>query len=60
MFVVDVFNVGVGLKISATDDVAIRREYRFETFAGVENSHFDPQQTDAEIQTVQFGLSVLL
>ncbi len=60
-FTVDVLNAGGGLKVFLTDDVALRVEYRFQSFRGERTtSYLYPQKYDVQLHIVQFGLSVML
>ena len=64
-FAIKVLNVGAGLKVFLKEDVALRVEYRFQTFTGEgEESSYGyysySHKVDIEVHTVQFGLSVLL
>jgi hypothetical protein len=64
-FMINVLNVGVGLKVFLHDDVAIRVEYRFQAFNGEgEESSYGyysySHKVETQVHSVQFGFSVLL
>ncbi len=64
-FVINVLNVGVGLKVFLHDDVAMRVEYRFQSYFGegeesVYGYYAYAHKVESEVHAVQFGLSVLL
>ncbi len=64
-FSIGVLNLGAGVKIFITDDVAVRLEYRYQNFTGESEPFISPyysytSKVDVRLHTVQFGLSVLL
>lgn len=64
-FSIGVLNLGAGVKIFITDDVAVRLEYRYQNFTGESEPVNTPyssytSKVDVRLHTVQFGLSVLL
>ncbi len=64
-FRVDVLNLGVGVKGYVKEDIAIRVEYRYQSFSGKGPTHnygfgSYTEEVDARSHTVQFGLSILL
>jgi len=64
-FSIGVLNIGAGVKIFITDDVAVRLEYRYQNFSGESEPSINPYysyttKVDVRMHTVQFGLSVLL
>ena len=64
-FTVDVLNIGGGVKVFVTEDVALRLEYRYQGFSGqgstVAYGFFSyTEKVDMRIHTVEFGFSVLL
>lgn len=64
-FGVGVLNLGAGMKIYLREDIALRVEYRFQSYYGqgetTDYGYFSfTQKVDTRIHTVQFGLSVLL
>jgi hypothetical protein len=64
-FGVGVVNVGAGVKIFLSEDIALRIEYRFQNFYGEGEpttyaSYSFTEKVDTRIHMVQFGLSVLL
>jgi hypothetical protein len=63
-FSVGVLNFGGGVKIFVTEDVALRVEYRYQSFNGEEKtysgSYSYTQKIDIRSHTVQFGFSFLL
>jgi hypothetical protein len=64
-FGVGVVNIGAGVKVYLSEDIALRIEYRFQNFYG-EGETTGPasfsytEKVDTRIHMVQFGLSVLL
>ncbi len=64
-FRVDVLNLGGGMKVFLSEDIALRLEYRYQKFTGqgvIVNYDFflSTQKVDTRIHIVQFGISVLL
>ncbi len=63
-FSVGVLNLGAGLKYYVKEDVAIRMEYRYQKFSGEQTESYYgfsyTSKIDMKLNTVQFGLSVLL
>jgi hypothetical protein len=64
-FGVGVVNLGAGLKVYLSEDIALRIEYRFQKFYGQgETTSYGSfsftEKVDTRIHMVQFGLSVLL
>lgn len=64
-FAIKVLNVGAGLKVFLHEDVALRIEYRFQSFTGegeesVYGYYSYSHKVETEVHAVQFGLSVLL
>jgi opacity protein-like surface antigen len=64
-FPVGVLNLGSGVKVFLTEDVALRFEYRYQSYKGegerVNYLYFTYQpKIETRIHSVQFGLSVLL
>jgi len=64
-FGVGVFNVGAGVKIYLSQDIALRIEYRFQRFYGegeptTSADYSFTERIDTRIHMVQFGFSVLL
>ena len=64
-FRIGVLNIGGGVKVFLKEGIAVRIEYRYQSFSGEgETTHYGPysftQKVDTRIHTVQFGFSVLL
>jgi hypothetical protein len=64
-FSVGVLNVGGGVKAFLVENVALRIEYRFQSFSGEKSatsygSYVYTQKVSTRIHTIQFGLAVLL
>ena len=64
-FSAGVLNIGAGIKIYVTDDIAVRLEYRYQHFTGDgETQNYGSisftQSINAQMHTVQFGLCMLL
>ncbi len=64
-FSAGVLNIGAGIKIYVTDDIAVRLEYRYQHFTGDGDTNnygsfsYTPS-INAQMHTVQFGLCMLL
>ena len=64
-FTVGVLNLGAGTKIFFNENVALRVEYRYQSFNGENTRVFAgsfsyTEKVDLRIHTIQFGFSVLL
>ena len=60
-----VLNIGLGMKVFITPDVALRCEYRFQEFTGEESFGYGDiynftSKIDTRIHTVEFGFTILL
>ena len=63
-FVVGVLNLGGGVKAFVREDIAVRVEYRYQTFSGegettISSSYSYTHKVDVRMHTVQFGISIL-
>lgn len=63
-FSMGVFNIGAGVKAFVTQDIALRIEYRYQSFSGEHSTDYGPfsytSKVETRIHSVQFGFSVLL
>ncbi len=64
-FAVGVLNLGGGVKAFVREDIAVRVEYRYQTFSGegettISSSYSYTHKVDVRMHTVQFGISILL